>query len=107
MHMNLLVDTIEAAGQRQRLTRWSRQLVGKAGTILSSWLVAAARWRRVRRAIQEVARLDDRVLKDIGIHRSEIERAVRGGAPAEDARAQIAGCGSGTETDCVRRNGWL
>ena len=46
---------------------------------LSSWLVAAARWRRVRRAIQEVARLDDRMLKDIGIHRSEIERAVRWG----------------------------
>ena len=81
MHMNLLVDTIEAAGQRQRR---------KAGTILSSWLVAAARWRRVRRAIQEVARLDDRMLKDIGIHRSEIERAVRRGRAPLRTRAQIA-----------------
>ena len=70
---------IEAAGQRQPPTPWWKQLTGKAGTILSSWLVAAARWRRVRRAIQEVARLDDRMLKDIGIHRSEIERAVRCG----------------------------
>ena len=90
MHMNLLVDTIGAAGQRQRPTRWSRQLAGKAGTILNSWLVAAARWRRVRRAIQEVARLDDRMLKDIGIHRSEIERAVRRGRAPLRTRAQIA-----------------
>ena len=79
MHMNLLMDTIGAAGQRQRHTRWSRQFAGKANTILSSWLVAAARWRRVRRAVQEVARLDDRMLKDIGIHRSEIESAVHCG----------------------------
>ena len=79
MHMKQTVDTIEAAGQRRPSPPWSGQLAGKAGTILSSWLVAAARWRRIRRAIQEVARHDDRMLKDIGIHRSEIERAVRCG----------------------------
>ena len=79
MHMKLLVDTIEAAGQRQPPPPLLRQLAGKAGTILSSWLAAAARWHRIRRAIQEVTRHDDRMLKDIGIHRSEIERAVRCG----------------------------
>jgi uncharacterized protein YjiS (DUF1127 family) len=42
-------------------------------------LAAAARWLRIRRAIQEVAQHDDLMLKDIGIHRSEIERAVRCG----------------------------
>jgi uncharacterized protein YjiS (DUF1127 family) len=56
-----------------------RQLAAKLGTILISCLAAAARWRRIRRAIREVAQHDDRMLKDIGIHRSEIERAVRCG----------------------------
>ena len=107
MHVKLLVDTIEAAGQRQPPPLLSGQLAGKAGTILSSWLAAAARWHRVRRAVQEVARLDDRMLKDIGIHRSEIESAVRWGRAPLRTRAQIAGRGSGTEIDCVRRNGWL
>jgi uncharacterized protein YjiS (DUF1127 family) len=55
------------------------QLAAKLGTILISYLAAAARWRRIRRAIQEVAQHDDRMLKDIGVHRSEIERAVRCG----------------------------
>ena len=34
--------------------------------------------RRARRAIIELERLDDRMLRDIGIDRSEIDRAVRG-----------------------------
>ena len=49
----------------------------KLGTGLSSWFMAVARRRRIRRAIRQVAQHDDRMLKDIGIHRSEIERAVR------------------------------
>jgi uncharacterized protein YjiS (DUF1127 family) len=56
-----------------------RQLAAKVRTILISHLAAAVRWRRIQRAIQEVARHDDQMLKDIGIHRSEIERAVRWG----------------------------
>ena len=56
-----------------------KQLAAKLGTILNSYFMAAARWRRIQRAIQEVAQHDDRMLKDIGIHRSEIERAVRCG----------------------------
>ncbi|MDJ0945743.1 MAG: DUF1127 domain-containing protein [Kiloniellales bacterium] len=35
-------------------------------------LDAALAWRRVNRTIDELSRLDDHVLKDIGVNRSEI-----------------------------------
>ncbi len=38
-------------------------------------------WRRRRAAIAELNALDDQMLKDIGLHRSEIEAAVREGIP--------------------------
>ena len=41
------------------------------------WLVRAIRrWRRREQAIAELARLDDKTLADIGLHRSEIRSAV-------------------------------
>jgi uncharacterized protein YjiS (DUF1127 family) len=42
--------------------------------------------RRRRRAIRQLQRLDDRTLRDIGIHRGEIEFAVRNGVPARGRR---------------------
>lgn len=38
-----------------------------------------ARWRRMKRDIDELRRLDDRMPRDIGITRSEVERLVRYG----------------------------
>jgi uncharacterized protein YjiS (DUF1127 family) len=42
--------------------------------------------RRRRNAIRQLQRLDDRTLRDIGIHRGEIEFAVRSGVPARGRR---------------------
>jgi uncharacterized protein YjiS (DUF1127 family) len=42
--------------------------------------------RRRRSAIRQLKGLDDRTLRDIGIHRGEIEFAVRNGVPARARR---------------------
>lgn len=44
-----------------------------------AYLASRAERRRQRRAEHELLRLDDRILKDIGIDRSEIGRVVRYG----------------------------
>jgi uncharacterized protein YjiS (DUF1127 family) len=54
-------------------------LGARTGHILRAYVIAAARWYLTRCAIRAVAKLDDRILKDMGIDRSEIERAVRCG----------------------------
>ena len=40
--------------------------------LVSRALDAALRWRRINRTIDELSSLDDHMLKDIGIHRTEI-----------------------------------
>jgi uncharacterized protein YjiS (DUF1127 family) len=37
------------------------------------------RWRRRRRDARRLMALDDRMLRDVGLSRGEVERAVRGG----------------------------
>ena len=46
--------------------------------ILHGMLVRFRHWKRTRRAERELLTLDDRLLKDIGICRTEIPDAVRG-----------------------------
>ena len=52
------------------------------GMHLSQLIATVVREYRTRRAIQRVAGLDDRMLHDIGIGRSEIEHAVGNGRRA-------------------------
>ena len=46
---------------------------------VSSFLLSMAERRRLRRATRELEAMDDHMLKDIGVGRSEIMRAVRYG----------------------------
>jgi uncharacterized protein YjiS (DUF1127 family) len=66
--------THTADGSPAMHSAWSRFM---AGLRLSR--VSLAERRRLRRASGELARLDDRMLRDIGVTRSEIGRVVRFG----------------------------
>jgi uncharacterized protein YjiS (DUF1127 family) len=62
--------------------QWLRVLVLRA-TRRARGLAAQ---HRLRRAVRELHRLDDRMLRDIGVTRGEIESAVRDGLPARMMR---------------------
>jgi len=60
--------------------RSSCLLADRAARVVGDWWQARAiRWER-RAAIRELGALDDRMLKDIGLSRSEIESAIRASA---------------------------
>jgi uncharacterized protein YjiS (DUF1127 family) len=60
---------------------WIRDL----GATLHRWCVAYLTWRIERAAIAQLRSMSDRQLTDIGISRSEIMSAVKGGAESNRA----------------------
>ncbi len=62
---------------------------GTATALGRSWR-AYARWRKHQRAMAQLAALDNHMLKDIGIDRSEIEAAVRGRDADDMLQRQLA-----------------
>jgi uncharacterized protein YjiS (DUF1127 family) len=54
---------------------------GLVAAAAREWWTAYGTWLERRRAVRALGALDDRSLKDMGLHRSEIEAAVLGRAP--------------------------
>jgi uncharacterized protein YjiS (DUF1127 family) len=56
----------------------ARSLASRPAAMAGRWASGYAVWREHRRAVRELAAFDDRMLKDIGVNRSEIETVVYG-----------------------------
>lgn len=78
---NLAIAACTRAAMRA-ITKWLRMLVLRSMRLARD----LAAERRHRRAIRALERLDDRMLKDIGVRRCEIEFAVRNGLPTRVSR---------------------
>jgi uncharacterized protein YjiS (DUF1127 family) len=59
-------------GRPANMTRTKQMYIG-------SLIRAIAAWRRYRTAVKELAQLDDRILADIGLNRTQIRQAARHG----------------------------
>jgi uncharacterized protein YjiS (DUF1127 family) len=78
--MEITVRTTSSASSGRRavaLQLWVSELSGA----LKRWQSAFKTWRSERAAINALSALGDRQLKDIGLDRSEITRAVRDRVP--------------------------
>ena len=96
---NLVMAAYMRAAMRAT-TKWLRMLVLRSRQ-MARHLAAE---RRQRRAIRALERLDDRMLKDIGVRRCEIEFAVRNGLPTRLSRKpRQRAWGSALRNSALRR----
>lgn len=84
--------TPETFGNETYVRRaFQRQMLSMAwDACIAPFAVAAAAWierRRIARGVGELSALSDRMLKDIGVGRHDIERIVRNGRDAVERHA--------------------
>ncbi len=87
------------ADARYRQSKELARLMGLAGASVAGvfrvWLLApAVRWYRRRKTYQELMRLDDRILADIGILRRDIPQVVRNAYAPRTAAAATPAAGA-------------
>jgi len=78
---NLVIEAC-VRGTMRAFTQWLRGLARRSARLARD----LAAKRRLRSAVRQLHRLDDRMLADIGVTRGEIESAVRDGLPARMMR---------------------
>ncbi len=74
---------VRRAFQRQILSMAWDACVAPFAAAAASW----TEWRRIKRSTAELSGLSDRMLKNIGVGRHDIERLARYGRDATDVRA--------------------
>ncbi len=81
--------------QSKELARLVRLAGAWAAGVVRAWLLApAVRWYRRREFYQELMRLDDRTLADIGILRCDIPKMVRNSYAPRTAPAETPAAGA-------------
>jgi uncharacterized protein YjiS (DUF1127 family) len=72
------------------VARGGRAMGRMLGRSAGKWSSAYATWRERRCAVKELSLLNDRALKDIGLHRSEIESVVYGRDSSRMTEGKVA-----------------
>ena len=78
MHRHLSVGTLPAEPPLPRFVPHALAALGRVISFLAIPVLAEWRLHRQRQSIGALRSLDDRALKDMGIHRSEIPMVVMG-----------------------------